>query len=101
MQTLLLDTLLSCPVDHGFPLRVEDGVWDASELRTGTLRCPTCDARYPVVAGIPHMLPPDKVQPAEVAAARQRELDARNSEASRYDREFGVSNAAEEHAFEL
>ncbi len=49
---------MACPVCKGrLELNVE--AEDEGEVNTGSLRCPTCDVSYPIVDGIPNLLPPE------------------------------------------
>ena len=73
MKTDLLD-ILACPVCKG-PLTLAaetlapDDAPDAGEVLTGTLTCAACSEVYPIVGGIPNLLPPD-LRDAEIAAGR-------------------------------
>lgn len=73
MRTDLLD-ILACPVCKG-PLTLEaetvapDDAPDAGEVLTGALTCPPCAERYPIMDGIPNLLPPD-LRDAAAAAGR-------------------------------
>lgn len=57
MRPDLLD-ILACPLCKGaltlVAAREEDG-----EIVAGTLACDACDEAYPIVDGIPDLLPPD------------------------------------------
>jgi ubiquinone/menaquinone biosynthesis C-methylase UbiE/uncharacterized protein YbaR (Trm112 family) len=66
MRPGLLDRL-RCRACGAAPLRLEAGERDEREVRTGTLTCPACSARFPIRAGIPDLLDPDD-------AALQREV---------------------------
>ena len=58
MKKELMD-ILACPVCKGeLELSVEEE--KESEIVTGSLYCPKCDERYPVVDTIPNLLPPDQ-----------------------------------------
>ncbi len=49
--------ILACPVCKGeLELKVE--AEEGGEIITGTLRCPKCEVNYPVMDGIPNLLPP-------------------------------------------
>jgi len=50
--------ILRCPVCKG-PLTVRVEKEADSEIVSGTLHCPACDENYPIVDGIPNLLPPD------------------------------------------
>lgn len=50
--------ILVCPVCKGeLELSVEE---NGQEIVTGSLYCPKCDERYPIVDAIPNLLPPDQ-----------------------------------------
>src|SRR4051812_17961933 len=85
MQRELLDVFLCCPIDKAAPLQVEDGEWNGNELKTGTLRCSKCKNGYPVIAGIPNLLPPSDFQAKEVHEAKERESKARDADSTVYD----------------
>jgi len=58
MKKELMD-ILACPVCKGeLKLSVEEE--KEQEIVTGSLFCPRCDVRYPVVDTIPNLLPPDQ-----------------------------------------
>jgi len=58
MKKELVDILV-CPVCKGeLQLSVEEE--NETEIVTGSLHCPKCDVRYPVVDTIPNLLPPDQ-----------------------------------------
>ena len=51
--------ILVCPVCKGeLQLRVEEK--NEVEIVAGSLYCPKCDVRYPIVDTIPNLLPPDQ-----------------------------------------
>ncbi len=50
--------ILRCPVCKG-PLTVSVGEEVGEEIIVGTLYCANCDERYPIVDGIPNLLPPE------------------------------------------
>lgn len=51
--------ILACPVCKGeLELSVEEE--KEQEIITGSLYCPRCDVRYPIVDTIPNLLPPDQ-----------------------------------------
>lgn len=57
MKRELID-ILACPVCKGeLELNVE--AEGGGEVITGSLHCPKCDVKYPIVDGIPNLLPPD------------------------------------------
>jgi len=49
---------LICPRDGGH-LELADEKKEDSEIESGTLKCATCDARYPVVRGVPRFVRSD------------------------------------------
>jgi len=54
-----LMNILACPVCKGeLELSVEKE--NKQEIVTGSLYCPRCDVRYPIVDTIPNLLPPDQ-----------------------------------------
>jgi len=58
MKKELID-ILACPVCKGeLELSVEEE--KEQEIVTGSLYCPRCDVRYPIVDTIPNLLPPDQ-----------------------------------------
>ena len=51
--------ILACPVcKGGLELSVEEE--NEKEIVTGSLYCPECNERYPIVDAIPNLLPPDQ-----------------------------------------
>jgi uncharacterized protein YbaR (Trm112 family) len=57
MKRELMD-ILACPVCKGkLELSVEEE--KEKEIATGSLYCPKCDVRYPIVDTIPNLLPPN------------------------------------------
>ena len=51
--------ILACPVCKGeLELTVEEE--SKGEIVTGSLYCPKCDTRYPIVDTIPRLLPPEE-----------------------------------------
>ncbi|MBA7678023.1 hypothetical protein ES703_86291 [subsurface metagenome] len=51
--------ILACPVCKGeLELKVEKE--NDKEIVTGSLYCPKCKVRYPIVDTIPNLLPPDQ-----------------------------------------
>ncbi len=58
MKRELMDILV-CPVCKGeLELAVE--AEGGEEVITGSLYCPKCDVRYPIVDTIPNLIPPDR-----------------------------------------
>ena len=58
MKRELMD-ILACPVCKGkLELTVE--AEDGAEVISGSLDCPKCNVRYPIVEGIPRLLPPER-----------------------------------------
>ena len=58
MKKELMD-ILACPVCKGkLELTVDEE--NEEEVVTGSLYCPKCDVRYPIVDAIPNLLPPDQ-----------------------------------------
>jgi uncharacterized protein YbaR (Trm112 family) len=58
MKRKLMD-ILACPVCKGqLKLTVEEE--KEQEIVSGSLYCPRCNVRYPIVDTIPHLLPPDR-----------------------------------------
>ena len=58
MKKELMD-ILACPMCKGkLELSVEEE--KEQEVVTGSLHCPRCDVRYPIVDTIPNLLPPDQ-----------------------------------------
>jgi uncharacterized protein len=49
--------ILACPVCKG-TLNLTVDVQDGQEIVSGTLDCPRCDVRYPIIDTIPNLLPP-------------------------------------------
>jgi len=56
MKQELMD-ILACPVCKG-TLNLTVDVQDGQEIVSGTLDCPRCDVRYPIIDTIPNLLPP-------------------------------------------
>ena len=51
--------ILACPVCKGeLELSVEEE--NEQEIVTGSLYCPNCSKRYPIVDTIPNLLPPEQ-----------------------------------------
>ena len=57
MKPDLLD-ILRCPVCKG-PLTLAVDRQTEREIETGTLACRRCSVAYPIVDGIPDLLPPE------------------------------------------
>jgi uncharacterized protein YbaR (Trm112 family) len=57
MKRELID-ILACPVCQG-KLELDTESEEGGEVITGTLHCLKCDVSYPIVEGIPNLLPPD------------------------------------------
>jgi len=58
MKRELVD-ILACPVcKEKLELKVE--AEDGEEIITGSLHCGRCNVDYPIVDGIPNLLPPEK-----------------------------------------
>ena len=54
-----LVNILACPVCKGaLELNVE--AEDGEEIIIGSLHCPKCDVRYPIMDTIPNLLPPEQ-----------------------------------------
>lgn len=85
MQRIVLEEYICCPLDRSYPLSVEDAKWEKDELVSGVLRCQTCGNGYPVIRGIPNLLPPGQDLEPEVVAAKMRESNARDADAPVYD----------------
>ena len=58
MKRDLID-ILACPVCKG-KLEVTVEEENEQEIVTGSLHCPKCDVRYPIVDTIPNLLPPEQ-----------------------------------------
>ena len=56
MKKDLMDILV-CPVCKG-KLELKTEVENAEEVIAGSLYCPKCDDHYPIVEGIPNLVPP-------------------------------------------
>jgi len=58
MKRELMD-ILACPVCKGeLELTVEEE--NEQEIVSGSLHCPKCNVRYPIVDTIPNLLPPEQ-----------------------------------------
>lgn len=49
--------ILACPVDKHAPLELYECRADGGSVEEGAIYCPRCSRFYPVVGGIPVMLP--------------------------------------------
>jgi len=58
MKRELMDILV-CPVCKG-ELELSMEAESEQEVVTGSLYCPKCDVKYPIVDTIPNLLPPDQ-----------------------------------------
>lgn len=58
MKPELMD-ILACPVCKG-ELKLSVDEKNETEIVTGSLYCPKCKVRYPIVDSIPNLLPPDQ-----------------------------------------
>ncbi len=54
-----LTDILACPVCKG-ELRLSVDEENETEIVAGSLYCPKCDVKYPIVDTIPNLLPPDQ-----------------------------------------
>ncbi len=50
--------VLACPVCKG-KLKLSGEEEKGARIISGTLYCPQCDKEYPIIAGLPHLLPPE------------------------------------------
>lgn len=66
MKRLMLD-ILACPIDKHYPLELFE-LQSKDEIEEGTLYCQKCGRYYPIIDGIPVMLPDELRE-------RQRDLD--------------------------
>ena len=57
MKRSLLD-ILACPVCKHHPLDLEVVKEDAEGISEGKLTCPQCRVDYPIIQGIPDLMPP-------------------------------------------
>ena len=51
--------ILACPLCKG-DLQLDVEQEDEKEVITGSLYCPKCDQRYPIIDTIPNLLPPEQ-----------------------------------------
>ncbi len=58
MKRELLDILV-CPVCKG-KLELTVSEENETEITSGSLDCPKCQAKYPITDTIPNLLPPDR-----------------------------------------
>ncbi|WP_415283942.1 Trm112 family protein [Candidatus Nitrososphaera sp. FF02] len=56
MKRSMLD-ILACPIDKHYPLELHDIEAAGDDIRQGVLFCAKCGRYYPVIDGIPVMLP--------------------------------------------
>ena len=57
MKRELVD-ILACPVCKG-KLELKMETEEGGEITTGSLHCGSCNVDYPIVDGIPNLLPPE------------------------------------------
>ncbi len=50
---------MACPMCKG-ELALTVAEENGPEIMSGSLYCPSCDVRYPIVDTIPNLLPPEK-----------------------------------------
>jgi len=55
-----LVNILACPVCKG-ELKLGVNEENGNEVITGSLFCPRCNQKYPIVETIPHLLPPKRI----------------------------------------
>ena len=55
MKRLMLD-ILACPIDKHYPLELFE-LQSGDEIEEGALYCQKCGRYYPIIDGIPVMLP--------------------------------------------
>jgi len=55
MKRLMLD-ILACPIDKHYPLELFE-LQSSDEIEEGALYCQECGRYYPIIDGIPVMLP--------------------------------------------
>ena len=51
--------ILACPLCQG-ELKLTVEAENEKEIVSGSLYCPRCNERYPIVTTIPNLLPPDR-----------------------------------------
>jgi uncharacterized protein YbaR (Trm112 family) len=51
--------ILACPIDKHYPLDLKEFETDEEEIMAGILLCSECGRFYPIMEGIPSMLPDD------------------------------------------
>lgn len=66
MKRLMLD-ILACPIDKHYPLELFE-LQLKDEIEEGVLYCEKCSRYYPIIDGIPVMLPDELRE-------RQRDID--------------------------
>lgn len=54
-----LTEILVCPVCRG-ELQLKIEAENEAEIVSGSLYCPKCEVRYPIVDAIPNLLPPEQ-----------------------------------------
>lgn len=78
--------LLTCPVDGASPLRLRSvAASHSNQIETGSLTCPSCGREYPILDGIPCLLPDPTLLPEHEAREKERERTQRDREAGIYD----------------
>lgn len=58
MKESMLD-ILACPIDKSYPLELFEISRNQEDILEGTLFCQKCLRFYPIIGGIPVMLPDD------------------------------------------
>ena len=97
--------LLACPEDRGNPLELTDargsefpvaldsaGAALGDDIWSGSLRCPSCGAKYPIEEGIPRLLPLSLLndQAPESADYSATEMRLRDEQAASYETNFNA-----------
>ena len=49
--------ILACPIDKAYPLELFEAEGEGDEISEGALFCAKCSRFYPIMEGIPIMLP--------------------------------------------
>jgi SAM-dependent methyltransferase/uncharacterized protein YbaR (Trm112 family) len=87
-QPIPLADLLRCPEDSG-----AFSGWDG-RAPEAVLRCSVCERAFPVVDGLPHLLPENlnrlETNSDNAVADKRREMAARDAQAAAYDRMLGL-----------